>query len=169
MMISYLFWENLLFFIGATVFIFIVHWAGKDLKPFELPKPLPGWFKYWFGTVQIVGLLLPVIALILWGLIWDYNSVIVVLLPYLIILGLQIASEIYTLRQMQSVVWVMVPYLYLPYRFWQLYEGLNILPSEPNLIWVRYLLIINLIVWIGNYILDLSQLPRLFRWPSSSI
>lgn len=157
------------FFLGATGFIFIVDWAWKDLKPFELPKPLPDWFKYWFGTIQIIGLLLPIAALILWGLIWGYRSVIVVLVPYLIMLGLQIASEIYTLKQMQSVVWVMVPYVYLPYRFWQLYEGLKILPSDADLIWVRYLLIINLIVWIGNYLLDLSQLPNLFRWPSSSV
>ncbi|WP_013320751.1 hypothetical protein [Gloeothece verrucosa] len=168
-MIDYLFWENVLFSLVATVFLLIVDRAWKDLKPFELPLPQPKWFNYWFVPVQIFGLFLPLVALVWWGFVWGYQSVIVALLPYLIILVLQIASEVYTLRKKSSVVWVMVPYVYLPYRFWQLYEALNFLPSNPQLIWVRYLLMINLIVWIANYLLDISQLPRLFRWPSSSV
>ncbi|MBD3563387.1 hypothetical protein H6S82_31790, partial [Planktothrix sp. FACHB-1355] len=93
-----------------------------------------------------------------------YSSVLTVLIPYFVMLGLQILSEILTLRQFRTVVWVMVPYLYLPYRVWQLYEGLKFLSPETDLIWIRYLLIVEIVLWSGNYALDLAQLPRLFRW-----
>lgn len=83
-------------------------------------------------------------------------------------LGLQILSEILTLRYFHSVVWVMVPYLYLPYRFWQLYQGLTLLNPQPDLIWVQNLLVVNLVLWILNYVLDVSQLPRLLRWEMNS-
>ncbi len=104
------------------------------------------------------------VAMLLWGVWWGYRSVLTVLVWYFVMLGLQILSEILTLRQFHSVVWVMVPYLYLPYRIWQLYEGLTLLTPESDLMWVRNLLIVQIVLWSLNYALDLSQLPRLFRW-----
>jgi len=160
----YLLLENLLFLVLATSFIVIVGWAWRYSKPFSLPEPLPEWFKVWFGTVQVVGVLLPLLAMLLWGVWWGYSSVLTVLSWYFVMLGLQILSEILTLRQFHTVVWVMVPYLYLPYRIWQLYEGLTLLSPEPELIWIRNLLIIEIVLWTLNYALDLSQLPRLLRW-----
>ncbi len=160
----YLLLENLLFLVLATSFIVIVGWAWRHSKPFSLPEPLPEWFKVWFGTVQVVGVLLPLLAMLVWGVWWGYSSVLTVLSWYFVMLGLQILSEILTLRQFHSVVWVMVPYLYLPYRIWQLYEGLTLLSPEPELIWIRNLLIIEIVLWTLNYALDLSQLPRLLRW-----
>jgi hypothetical protein len=117
--------ENLLFLVVATSFLVIVGWAWRHSKPFELPQPLPAWFKGWFLTVQVVGGLLPLVVMLLWGVWWGYSSVLTVLVPYFVMLGLQILSEILTLRWFHSVVWVMVPYLYLPYHIWQLYQGLN--------------------------------------------
>ncbi len=104
------------------------------------------------------------VAMLLWGVWWGYRSVLTVLVWYFVMLGLQILLEILTLRQFHSVVWVMVPYLYLPYRIWQLYEGLTLLTPESDLMWVRNLLIVEIVLWSLNYALDLSQLPRLFRW-----
>lgn len=160
----YLFLENLLFFVVATFFTVIVGWAWRNTKPMTLPEPLPGWFKIWFGTVQVVGILIPLIAMFLWGVWWGYSSVLTVFIWYFIMLGLQIISESVTLRRFQSVVWVMVPYLYLPYRVWQLYEGLTIISPESELIWMRNLLILEIVLWTTNYILDVAQLPRLFGW-----
>jgi len=100
------------------LFIVIVGWAWRHSKSFSLPEPLPEWFKVWFGTVQVVGVLLPLLAMLLWGVWWGYSSVLTVLSWYFVMLGLQILSEILRLRQFHSVVWVMVPYLYLPYRIW---------------------------------------------------
>ncbi|MFN6566019.1 hypothetical protein [Dendronalium sp. ChiSLP03b] len=159
----YLFLENLIFFLLATSFLVVVGWAWRHAKPFSLPEPLPGWFKIWFGTVQVLGVLLPLPIMVLSG-VWGYTSVLIVLGWYFVMLALQILSEIITLRQFHNVVWVMVPYLYLPYRLWQLYEGLTLLGSASELLWIRYLLVLEIVLWTGNYALDLSQLPRLFRW-----
>lgn len=130
-----------------------------------LPQPFPGWYKIWFGTIQLFGIVVPLVVMLLWGIAWGYNSVLTVLLWYFVMLGLQILAEIVTLRKFHSVTWVMVPYLYLPYRIWQLYEGLGIIGSQPELMWVRNLLLFEIVLWAGNYILDVSRLPRLFNWP----
>ncbi|MGF1479214.1 MAG: hypothetical protein ACFB4I_06950 [Cyanophyceae cyanobacterium] len=164
---SFLIIENALFFMTATALLIISGWAWRNTKPYSLPQPLPKWFKIWFGTVQVGGGLLPIVAL-LWGWWRGYGSVLTALIPYLIMLGLQILSEVIALRQFHSVVWVMVPYLYLPYRWWQLYEGLSLMEPADQLIWVRYLLLFNLVLWIGNYCLDVSQLPRLFHWENKA-
>lgn len=163
-----LLFENLLFFAIATSFFVVVGWAWRQSKHYSLPQPLPEWFKVWFLTVQVVGGLLPLLVMLLWGVWWGYSSVLTVLIPYFVMLGLQILSEIVTLRQFHSVVWVMVPYLYLPYRVWQLYEGLTLLSPASELMWVQNLLLIEIVLWALNYALDLSQLPRLLRWEVQS-
>ncbi|MEB3281140.1 MAG: hypothetical protein VKK42_19665 [Lyngbya sp.] len=159
--------ENLLFFVLATSFLGIVGWAWRNAKPYSLPTPLPGWFKIWFGSVQILGILPPLAVMLVWGVWEDYPLVLTVFACYFLMLGLQILSEYLTLRQFPSVVWVMVPYLYLPYRIYQLYQGLTLFSSESQFFWVRTILILEIIVWIINYALDLAQLPRLFRWEIS--
>ncbi|MBW4648595.1 MAG: hypothetical protein KME06_07820 [Kastovskya adunca ATA6-11-RM4] len=160
---TYLLLENLIFFVLATAFLAIVGWAWRQAKPYTLPEHLPGWFRIWFGTVQFIGVVPPLVAIV-WGAWQGYTSVLTVFIPYFIMLALQILSESLTLRRFRSVVWVMVPYLYLPYRFWQLYEGWTILSPGNELMWVRYLLVVEIVLWIGNYALDLAQLPRLLRW-----
>lgn len=166
---NYLLLENLIFFAIATAFFAVVGWSWRDTAPYELPKPLPGWFRIWFLSVQFLGIVPPLVALLVWG-IWQGNfDVVAIFAAYFLMLGLQILSESLSLRRFQSTVFVMVPYLYLPYRFWQLYEGLNLLSSDPALVWVRYILILEIVVWIINYGLDLAQLPRLFHWNGANI
>ncbi|MFN6559335.1 MAG: hypothetical protein RMY28_005955 [Nostoc sp. ChiSLP01] len=160
----YLFIENFIFFVIATLFIVVVNCGWKNTKTYTLPLPFPSWYKIWFGSVQVFGILLPLVVMLLWGVWWSDGTVLTVLGWYFIVLGLQIISERVALRELQNVVWVMVPYIYLPYRFWQLYEGITILGSETKLLWVRYCLIFQLVLWIINYAIDVSQLPRLFRW-----
>jgi hypothetical protein len=159
-----LLFENILFLFAATSFLVFVGLAWRQSKPYSLPQPLPTWFNIWFLSVQVIGGLLPLLTMLLWGVWWGYSSVLTVLVPYFVMLGLQILSEIVTLRQFQSVVWVMVPYLYVPYRVWQLEQGLTLLRPESELVWVRNLLLVEIILWILNYALALSQLPRLLRW-----
>lgn len=161
---AYVLVENLLFFAIATSFFVIVGWAWRKVKPYNLPEPLPGWFRIWFGTVQVLGGLIPLIAMCLWGFWWGYYSVLTVLIPYFVMLGLQVLSESLSLRRFHSVVFVMIPYLYLPYRIWQLYEGLSLLNPASELVWVRNLLLGEIVLWTLNYALDLAQLPRLLGW-----
>lgn len=156
--------DDAIFLMVATAFLVIVGWAWRKSKPFELPQPLPEWFKGWFLTVQVVGGVLPLVVMLLWGVWWGYSSVLIVLVSYFIMLGLQVLFEIATLRWFHSVVWVMVPYLYQPYRIWQFYESFTLLSFESELVWFQNLLIIEIVLWTFNYCFNLSQLPRLFRW-----
>ncbi|BAY18661.1 hypothetical protein NIES21_45090 [Anabaenopsis circularis NIES-21] len=164
----YLLLENLFFLTVATSLTGILSRVWKHTKPYTLPLPFPWWYKWWFLSIQLLGVLLPLPIMLLWGVWLKHSTVLAVLGWYFIILGLQILFEVVTLRKLQNVVWVLVPYIYLPYRFWQLYEGSTLLGSEPELLWVRYLLIFEMVLWIVNYAIDVSQLPRLFRWEVDS-
>jgi hypothetical protein len=159
-----LFLENLVFFLCATSCLVIVGWGWKDAKPYSIPEPLPQWFKIWFITVQILGVLLPLVIMIFSVVLWDYTGLFTVLLSYFLMLGLQILSESIALKQFHHVVWVMIPYLYVPYRLWQIYEGLQLLDSATQVWWIPNLLILEICLWSGNYLINLSQLPRLWRW-----
>ncbi|WP_416672627.1 hypothetical protein [Egbenema bharatensis] len=152
--------ENFLFFAIATTFFVLVGWAWRNAKPYDLPQPLPDWFKIWFLTVQIGGGVVPLVALI-WALWQGYSAAMMVLVSYFIMLVLQIVSESVSLRRFRSVVFVMVPYLYLPYRIWQLYQGMLLNPTDELF---RNFLLAEIVLWTLNYALDLSQLPRLLRW-----
>ncbi|GAX38353.1 hypothetical protein [Nodularia sp. NIES-3585] len=160
----HLFLENLLFFLSATSFFIVVGWAWKHAKPYIIPQPLPRWFKFWFSTVQILGVFLPLVVMVLWGVFWGYTAVLSVFTWYFVMLGLQILCESISLRLFHSVVWVMIPYLYVPYRIWQMYEGLTLLGSVSQLWWIQNVLVLEILLWTANYALNVSQLPRLFSW-----
>ncbi len=160
----YLLWENLIFLVLVTSFLLFIGWVWREAKPFNLPQPLPSWFKAWLSVVLLMGVVLPLIALLLWGVWWRYTSVVVAIASYFLMLGFQILSESVTINRFQSCVWVMIPCLYLPYRIWQLHTGLTLLSGESELLWVQNLLRLEIGVWIFNYGVHLSQLPRLLRW-----
>ncbi|MGB3612602.1 MAG: hypothetical protein WBA10_02325 [Elainellaceae cyanobacterium] len=161
--VSYLLLENLAFLAVSTLFLATVGYLWRGLKPFSLPEPLPSWFALWFGSVQFLGGVVPAIALI-WG-IWQGSApVLLALIPYLVVLVLQVLTESIAIRQAKSVVWVMVPYLYVPYRIWQLWEGWLWLDGAAST-WLGWLLAFEAVVWLANYLLDLAQLPRLLQWP----
>lgn len=157
-----LLYENVLFVAVATSFLVGVGWAWRKAKPYDLPQSLPDWFRVWFLIVQIGGVVLPLVALV-WSVWQGYSIVTAVLASYFLMLALQILSESVSLRRFHSTVFVMVPYLYLPYRVWQLYEGL-METSSTDTVWIQRLLLFEIVLWIANYALDLAQLPRLLRW-----
>ena len=159
-----IFVENLLFLVTATCFLAGAGWMWRNSKPLGLPLPLPTWFSVWLSIVLAVGVVLPLVTMVIWGVWWHHQSVLQALVPYFVMLGLQILSESVTLKRFQSCVWVMVPCVYLPYSIWQLYSGLMLVNLERDLIWVQRLLILEIVLWIFNYGVHLSQLPRLLRW-----
>jgi hypothetical protein len=161
-------WENLIFLSLGISFFAAAGYAWRNSQPFEIPKPLPSWFQTWLSVVLVVGIVLPVVATAIWG-IWQRNLVVVIVFAsYLVMLGLQIVIEIIMSKRFKSPIWVTVPCLFLTYRFWQLYEGITLVSPDANLIWVKYLLILELALWIFNYGVHLSQLPRLLRWTKES-
>jgi hypothetical protein len=58
----------------ATAFFVLVGWAWRHVEPYDLPQPLPDWFKIWFLTIQIGGGLLPLIVL-LWSIWQGYFAI----------------------------------------------------------------------------------------------
>jgi hypothetical protein len=163
----YLLTENLTFVFAASILTSILIWRWRNAKPYAPPQPFPTWSKIWFASVQILGIFPPLIGLALCGLVWGNQSGLLVLFWYFFNLAMQILWESLTLRKYKTVVWIIVPYIYLPYRLWQSYESLGFLNDEPGMLWVRSILILEIVVWLVNYILDMSQLPRLFRWEVS--
>jgi len=161
-----LFYENALFALTATLFLVGVGRAWRRTKPYDLPQPLPPWFKVWFFTVQTAGGLLPLFVLI-WSVWHSYFDLVAVLASYFLMLGLQILSESVSLRHFHSTSFVMVPYLYLPYRIWQLSKGLMIVGSTEGIGWISNFIVFEIVLWTINYLLDLSQLPRLLYWDRS--
>ena len=160
--------ENLLFLGIATSFLVFIGWVYRQSKPFSIPQPLPTWFKAWFFVVIVLGIALPFLAMLFWG-VWQGNqSVLQVLVSYFVMLGLQILSESVTVNRFHSCVWVTIPCLYLPYRIWQLYSGLTLLSSESGSIWIQRLLVTEIVLWIFNYGVHLSQIPRLLQWEVES-
>ena len=160
--------ENLLFLVIATSFLVFIGWVYRQSKPFSIPQPLPTWFKAWFFVVIVLGIALPFLAMLFWG-VWQGNqSVLQVLVSYFVMLGLQILSESVTVNRFHSCVWVTIPCLYLPYRIWQLYSGLTLLSIESDSIWIQILLLIEIVLWIFNYGVHLSQIPRLLQWEVES-
>jgi hypothetical protein len=166
MIIAKIVLEDLIFLVLATAFLGATNWAWRATRPYELPQPLPHWFRFWFLTLQIGGIGLPLVVLA-WAL-WQGEAIVsTVLLSYLGMLAEQILSESLSLRQLRSTAFVMVPYLYIPYRLWQLDEGFNLLDGL-ELDWVRWVLLFEIVLWIGNYCLDLAQLPRLLHWDGAA-
>jgi hypothetical protein len=159
--------ENLLFFTIATAFLAFLTWIWRHTKPFDIPLPLPAWLRFWFFTVQVLGVLVPV-AIAFWaGISLRDTPVLSILLSYLLMLALQIVTEIILLRQFHTVAWIAIPYLYLPYRVWQLYQGILSTNAIEELGWFQALLVLEIGIWIINYSFNLIQLPTLLRWDRS--
>jgi len=85
--------ENTLFLLISSLFLIIVGWAWRELKPYSLPEVLPNWFKIWFISVQLLGGILPLITLIWAGFVNHNASVIKAFSPLIIMLVLQILAE----------------------------------------------------------------------------
>lgn len=152
---------ELLFVAIATSFFFYIGWLWRSTKPFTIPQPLPSWFRGWLMIVLIGGIALPIVALVYWGVWLGDRAILTVIASYLAMLGAQILSESVTLNRFHSCIWVTIPCVYLPYRIWQLHQGLFI-TENPQ---VQLFFWLEIALWVFNYGVHLSQLPRLLGWP----
>jgi hypothetical protein len=158
-----IFSEDLLFLVFSTLFLLLIGWWWRKARPFMISQ-IPVWFNAWLSLVIIIGFLLPLGVTFWWG-IWQQNMTILnIFLSYYLIVGLQILFESIVLRKFQSCIWVTIPCLYLPYRIWQLYRGWVLLSANSELFWLQNLLLLEIILWIFNYGVHLSQIPRLMQW-----
>ncbi len=162
---SVLLLENLMFFAIASVILIVGIKRYPNARPFPGPvTPWPAWFKVWFKVIWVVGFLLPIIALVGWGLIAGETITLLALAPYFIMFFLQIGSEQYIWKKHQSPIWVIVPCLYLPWRVWQCVRGLETIEPRADLFFVEYTLWALLILWIINVGVHYTGIPASMRW-----
>jgi hypothetical protein len=84
------------------------------------------------------------------------------LVPYVVMLALQIASEMYCWKRRESPVWVIVPCLYLPWRLWQSCRGIGVAADGPPLtLATMYALSV---LWVVNIGVHYTNIPRALRW-----
>ncbi len=155
--------QELVFFVLACA---CLGWAQArlpvPLAAFPGPRPVGPVFRVWLLIIWGVGLLLPLAALLVDGLLGGHATTRVALLPYFLMFFAQVASELVCWKKMRSPIWVLVPCLYLPWRLWQSVRGLEIADDGPVLTLIT--LYALAVLWIINIGVHYTNIPRTLRW-----
>ncbi|XP_074280005.1 uncharacterized protein LOC141605216 [Silene latifolia] len=125
-----------IFNLGATLFLLMAHSTTQSKDPSQAPKSkAPFSYKFWNMFASIVGYVIPLTLLygsqngILQPQLANI-SFLVLLGPYLLLLSVQMLTELLTWHW-QSPVWLVTPVIYEAYRVLQLMRGLK-LSAELN-------------------------------------
>jgi hypothetical protein len=155
--------QELVFFALACACLAWAQWRlPKPSARFPGPRPVGPVFKFWLVTIWVVGLVLPLVALVVDGVIGASAAAWLALLPYFAMFVAQVASELFCWKRWGSPVWVIVPCLYLPWRLWQCCRGLEVAADAPLLtIVTMYALIV---LWIINIGVHYTNIPATLRW-----
>jgi hypothetical protein len=155
---------NLLFFVLACACLLWAHArTGTKGARFPGPRPVGPWFKGWLIVIWVVGLVLPIAALVIDGLIGGHVVTWWAILPYIIMFVAQVASELFVWKRWRSPVWVIVPCLYLPWRVFQVVTGLG-LPGVAEAGFTLFTLYALLVLWVINIGVHYSNIPNTMRW-----
>lgn len=155
--------QNILFFMLACACLL---WARRRTLPgpvFPGPRPVGPVFRVWLVVIWLVGLALPLAALVYDGLIRGREVTLVALLPYFALFFAQVASEIYVWKRWRSPVWVIIPCLYLPWRVYQQIVGLELVRAEDAPL-TQATLWALLILWIVNIGVHYTNIVNTLRW-----
>ena len=150
---------NIAFFAFACAVLVWAQWR-TDLGPrFPGPQPVGPVFKVWLVVIWVVGLLLPLAALVLE---WSQPTRLA-LLPYLATFVLQVATELFVWKRWQSPVWVLVPCLYLPWRLFQ--SGWGWTSVEASVLPLTSIMMAALfILWLINIGVHYTNVANTLRW-----
>ena len=155
--------QEAVFFILACACLAWAQWRlPKPSARFPGPRPVGPVFKFWLVTIWVVGLVLPLVALVVDGVIGGGAATLLALLPYFAMFVAQVASELFCWKRWGSPVWVIVPCLYLPWRLWQGFRGLEVAPDAPLLTLVTLYALI--VLWIINIGVHYTNIPATMRW-----
>ncbi len=161
-------WQNIWlqelgFFVLACAVLAWAQWRlPKPSAPFPGPRPVGRVFKVWLIVIWVVGLLLPLVALVVDGVIGASTATLMALAPYMLMFFAQVASELFCWKRWGSPVWVLVPCLYLPWRLYQSYRGLVIAEDAPALtVATLYALFV---LWVINIGVHYTNIPATLRW-----
>ncbi|AOX04181.1 hypothetical protein BJP34_07835 [Moorena producens PAL-8-15-08-1] len=155
-----------LFIVGTTLLSLEVGWlvkkAALPLKPVMAYSEIQLQFiKIWVNVALLIGVILPSVMLIVF---WRQPIRSQFFICYLIVVFVQLASEIVFSSWLCKSVVVIIGTLYTGFRIWQLWSGLHATTySQP---WLSLLWLV-LIFWVMNIIMLLTMaFPSIF--PESS-
>lgn len=141
---------------------------GFRLKDGSFTDELPGWgvalIGVWMAGAAVVGLVLPLAALAIWG---RHTSIRRALAPYVLVLVFQICLEILFARLFLPNIVVLTGILFTGYRLWQLRSAWRSLRESvaPGRCVVRWILLLGLGGWTANLLfLALISLPRVLEF-----
>ena len=155
--------QEVVFFLLACACLAWAQWRlPAGVAAFPGPRPVGPVFKVWLLIIWGVGLMLPLLALVVDGLLGGSAATRLALLPYFAMFFAQVASELFCWKRWRSPVWVLVPCLYLPWRLWQSFRGLDLATEAPLLTLVTLYALI--VLWVINIGVHYTNIPRTLRW-----
>lgn len=140
-----------IFNLGATLFLLMAHSTTQPKDPMESPKSkAPFSYRFWNMFASIVGYAIPLA--LLFGSQKGFLqpqlapiSYLVLLGPYLLLLSVQMLTELLTWHW-KSPVWLVTPVIYEAYRVLQLMRGLKLSAEISAPAWMMHT-IRGLVCW----------------------
>lgn len=156
--------QNIAFLAFAVIILVWAQGRIRHAPPWPGPRPVGRVFRWWLLVIWLVGFLLPVLAIVFDGVLGGQSEAWLVMLPYLLMFVAQIGYELFVWKRWRSVVWVLVPCLFLPWRLFQIHVGLlTVMPLE-GLLLTKVTLVALLVLWLINIGVHYSGIALNLRW-----
>jgi hypothetical protein len=155
--------QNLAFIAIASLYVAIGARRTANTALFPGPRPVERWFKIWLVVIWVIGLALPIVALLVDGLIRGNRASAIGLGSYLIMVFAQVGTEVFVWKRWRNPIWVIVPCLYLPWRVWQCVWGLMLLAGTQAPLSIATLVAL-LVLWVINIGVHFTNVPLTLRW-----
>ena len=155
--------QNAVFFAIASLYVAIGARRTSGTAAFPGPRPVANWFKIWLVVIWIVGLALPIAALLIDGVVRGQSNAAVALGAYLGMFVAQVATELWVWRRWRSPIWVIVPCLYLGWRLWQIVWGFQLIANDDAAL-TRGALVALFVLWVINIGVHFTNVPLTLRW-----
>ena len=146
-------WFIVCFFLIIATFLSIIFgWLVKQNKlPFESTMTFDDqqwqFLKIWIQLSLLLGIIIPTVLLAVY---WNVVNVRQFFMSYLLIVGVQLASEKFLSRWLCRSTVVAVGLIYTGFRLWQMGSGLQLINyGQPwfSLLWLVFLF------WVANMVL----------------
>jgi hypothetical protein len=155
--------QNIAFFAIASLYVWIGARRAAGTALFPGPRPPPDWFKVWLVVIWLVGLVLPIVALVVEGMLGGNRDVSVGLGAYLAMFVAQVATELFVWKRWRSAIWVIVPCLYLAWRLWQIWWAWS-LPGVAGSDLASFTCAALFVLWVINIGVHFTNIPLTLRW-----